>query len=765
MSAGRWPIPRAHTALPLCPAHGVHWIRLAHTALRRRRAHAALRLALALAALAVAPPDAAAQRPAELVGRIVEQATGAPVEGARVELVEAGLDVFSDAAGRFRFRGVEPGRYTLRVVRLGYRPRTLMAQLGNGRTERLDVALVPEVLALDALRVTARRAAPAGAIEIGREAIERSGATSAGDVLRAIPGVVVRSTTPGGAQTVSIRGSGADAVLVLVDGVAINDPITGEADLSGVSAATIESVTVLSGAQSARYGPRAEAGAILIETRQAAGDRALSAGLGSLAAREARAEWSETAPVDWSAGAAWRSLGGGFDFSLPPEVGGGRRRRENADLEALDAWVAAALDAAGGSLRIRGGAESMDRGLPGKGFAPSRTARQRLGRVRASASWRRDRPGGALTISLAGVRHAVRFRDPAPPFGTPYDDRTTVHSVELRTALERSPASGLVSGYGAGAEARWQRIETDLLAGDAPARRLDLGVFAHGALGTRVHGADLSLAAQLRADRDPLDDRWMLSRSLTLGLAGAHLAAHIANRSSYSPPALGDQFFRDAVGVEPNPDLRAERVPSEIELGVRAHGAVGPVVASVGLTLYQGDIRDMIVWAPDYRFIWSPRNFDVKRRGAELHAEVEAFRRRLRVTASHAYARVTYDRGGADDTVQVIYRPRHTATLNASWQADAWRADVTASFTGKRYPSPAPVNALPGFWAVSVGAERDWRLGDWSLTTTLRADRLFDQKSSLIFGFPEPGRVLRLGLRLEYEPRSINFGPVDSGGQ
>src|SRR5690606_39532767 len=93
------------------------------------------------------------------------------------------------------------------------------------------------------------------------------------------------STTTGGPETVSIRGSSAGAVLVLLDGVAINDPVTGEADLSGVRASAIESVTVLPGARSSRYGPRAEAGVILIETRQPDGERKLSTAVGSLGGR------------------------------------------------------------------------------------------------------------------------------------------------------------------------------------------------------------------------------------------------------------------------------------------------------------------------------------------------------------------------------------------------------------------------------------------------------------------------------------------------
>ena len=159
------------------------------------------------------------------------------------------------------------GRYTLRVTRIGYRERTLAVALEGGRTLQLDVELVPDPVLLEGVGVSVAREAGAGTA-VSREAIASSGARSAGDVLRDLPGVVVRSTGPGSAQTASVRGSAPDAVLVLVDGVVLNDPVTGEADLSTVPAETIGSLVLLPGARSARYGPRAEAGGILIETRR-----------------------------------------------------------------------------------------------------------------------------------------------------------------------------------------------------------------------------------------------------------------------------------------------------------------------------------------------------------------------------------------------------------------------------------------------------------------------------------------------------------------
>ena len=704
-----------------------------------------------------AAPIIALQHPATLFGRITDAATGAPLEGARIELDGGERAVSTDASGAFRFRALEPGRYTLRVTRLGYRTLTTTVELANGRTTRLDLALDAEALPIAAIDVVAadpRGARQLGAITLTRADIERSGARTAGELIRAVPGVTVRSTTTGGAETVSIRGSHAGAVLVLLDGVAINDPVTGEADLSGVRASAIESVTVLPGARSSRYGPRAEAGVILIETRQPGGERAFSTTAGSLGARSAALEWGGVSPA-WGAGIAWRAVDGSFDYAIPSEAGGGRARRQNADVESLDAWAGASFDVLGAPLRLRGGVERMERGLPGRAFAPSLQARQELDRARASLSWRHADARDALSISLAGVRDELRFRDPAPPFGLPYDDTAEVSAIELRASAQRRPERTLLDDVGIGLDARWQRIRATSLSSDAPERRLDLGVYAHAGTETHARGIALSLGAELRVDRDALDHGWTLSRSAHARAATEHLELRLANRSSYSPPTLGDQFFRDAVGVEPNPDLRPERVPSEWEAGAGARGTLGRgVEASLDVTLYRGDVRGMIVWAPDFRFIWSPRNFDVKRAGADIRAELTALGRRLQLGLTHTYARVAYatqSRGRGEGEgwgEQVVYRPRHVATLAASWNDRRLALHLEARYTGGRNTDPSGVNVLPGFWTVHARASREWRILGWSATTSLDVDRLFDETDTLIFGFPDPGRVLRFGVEL-----------------
>ncbi len=253
------------------------------------------------------------------------------------------------------------------------------------------------------------------------------------------------------------------------------------------------------------------------------------------------------------------------------------------------------------------------------------------------------------------------------------------------------------------------------------------------------------LVAALRLDRDGLAEAWRLTHELTLSATAGPASFYVRHASSYSPPTFGDQFFREGVRVEPNPELRGERVPSDLGVGADLHGRLGRALARFAIDGYVADVKDMIIWAPDFRFVWSPRNFDVKRRGLDAEASLELPTRRITLHFNYSLARVTYDRPEGD-AVQVVYRPRHTGSAGARWSPGDWEITLDARYVGTRYPVPAPINALDPYWTADLRLRRDFDAGAWRLTPSLSIDRLFDNDDSLIFGYPEPGRVIRVEL-------------------
>src|SRR5206468_2427233 len=89
------------------------------------------------------------------------------------------------------------------------------------------------------------------------------------EALRNVPGLeVTRSGSLGKLSTLSIRGANSNQVQVLVDGVRVKSPTTGQVDLSDISPDQIDRIEVIRGPQSTLYGADAIGGVVNIITRK-----------------------------------------------------------------------------------------------------------------------------------------------------------------------------------------------------------------------------------------------------------------------------------------------------------------------------------------------------------------------------------------------------------------------------------------------------------------------------------------------------------------
>ena len=133
----------------------------------------------------------------------------------------------------------------------------------------------PENIVVTATRTPSQVAnLPAGVTVIDRKTIEERGYVSLTDALAAVPGLrVVQLGGPGSQSSVFIRGTNSNHVLVLRDGVPINDPSDpGGAFNFGVDTLEdVERIEVVRGPLSSLYGSGAIGGVINLITRHGAG--------------------------------------------------------------------------------------------------------------------------------------------------------------------------------------------------------------------------------------------------------------------------------------------------------------------------------------------------------------------------------------------------------------------------------------------------------------------------------------------------------------
>jgi vitamin B12 transporter len=687
--------------------------RAALLAAPRTRSRASLALLIGLLA-ALVPARAAAQGPARVLGRVVDLVTQRPVAGAEIHAGEQ--QTISGTDGSFVLGNVPPGRVELRVRRIGYAPAREVLELLPGLERSVDIALEPLPVRLDSITATA---AP-GTIAIAGAELERRG----GDLARALDGwegVVVRRAGNGPAAP-QVRGSGPDEVLVLVDGFPVNDPLTGRADLSRISTREVEAVTLLPGAQTVRAGNRAVGGVLLVETRRdvrpegstwTGNHGALGLRLGGSAGPLTASASAERQPAD-------------FPYTVPDVRGGGESVRRNAGGEQ---WAAAITFAGPVEMVLRG--SLSDRGLPGTTTNPTLHAQAEDRSVLLGV-----RTSGRLYSAASLQWLEARATDPAPPTGTAYDAYT--HGVGGTAELGyRVPVS--VGGWRGTAavagEGRGNRFGGDAIRADASFSQAALKLDARFAPGA---ASAWSVAPAARLDVWAGSTTPRVSARIDAGWQRGRTALTLAVGSAVTPPVLADLFFREGVGVRLNPDLRPERVRWEVEAGLRRELGGG---STVGLRGFIGQVADMIIWAPDFRFIWSPRNFDVVRRGGELSVGWRA-RANLRANGSATYSAVTYDTPGG---AQVLYRPRVTYDASLVWSPGPWTADVRWHRIGRRFPNSAGTNPRPAFSLLDLGLER--RLGA-GLGLRGEVRDLTDRRAEFLAAYPTPGRSVILTLTL-----------------
>ncbi len=125
----------------------------------------------------------------------------------------------------------------------------------------------PIVVTADKISQRARDALSSLTV-ITRKEIDAIHAEDLGEVLRLVPGLQVQQYGSYGNLTqLRLRGSEASHLLVMVDGIEVNDPFYGGFDIAHVSADEIERVEVVRGTQTSLYGADAIGGVVNVILR------------------------------------------------------------------------------------------------------------------------------------------------------------------------------------------------------------------------------------------------------------------------------------------------------------------------------------------------------------------------------------------------------------------------------------------------------------------------------------------------------------------
>lgn len=574
--------------------------------------------------------------------------------------------------------------------------------------------------------------------------IQRAQRRTVADALATVPGVnAVRTGGPGGQTSLFVRGTNANHVKVLIDGVPVNDPSTpgGAFDFGHLMTADVARIEVLRGPQSGLYGADALGGVVSITTKAGDGPprAAIEAEGGSFGTFNQRA-----------------SLSGGdgrFDYFFsaahlrteatpvtPPELvpPGQRVNDDFYDNRSFATRLGVTLS---DSVRLSVVGRytdallknTTDGGWPGAPNAARSEQRNKRFVTRAEGVWSLWDGRVANTFGIGYANEDRESREPATAFGpgsvSNYLGERTIY--DWRTDIAVATGHKLILGL----QHERERLDDDSLV-------VSSGNSA-GFVEWQGQVFDrLSFAANIRHDDN--DDfgahtTWRIAPTLTLQGLETRLKASVG--TGFKAPTLSQRFMdsRPLYNFYGNPDLLPEE-STGYDIGFEQPLAGERVL--IGATYFHNDIDNLINTNADFTSYTNVGKATT--RGVEAFAAV-ALTRTVDLRADYTFTLARDDIARQE----LLRRPRHKASFTARWQAtERLGLSATAIYIGPWVDGnrdfSIPRLRASGYATVDIAA--DYKADD-STAIFARVDNLFDRRYENPVGFRRPGLGVYAGLR------------------
>lgn len=594
------------------------------------------------------------------------------------------------------------------------------------------MALLQTAAVLDTQRVsvTPRRGA-AGQVTAqvtARDARAR-GITDTRALLGQLPLLGTRSAR--GETGLSLRGARREQVAVTLDGVPLNDPATGTADVADLPMGVISAATTLAGADPMQVG--AVGGTLALTTTA---DPSLTTTVGAFGSRGADGVWSRRSGRTRAfVAGAWRTAANDFAFVNQAGARPVRERRINND-EARRSITGGWSSARTQLMAIAG---TTERGMVGPANVRTFDAdRARTARVLV----RSQQVVGATVGRLALRRFDMAYRDPTRPV---LDAQATAHAADLDWS-------------GPALHGQWQAgIGRDGLQASGAVRQARQRAFVSQRW-NRSHGREARVQWEAGARLDAMTGiapKGSAAAGVTWRVAGTPNGPQwtVGARAAQAlrAPTLYDLYFSAPQRLQVRA-LAPERVRVDASLSMAGQRGLGTWHAprlTVEGTLVSREVTNAIIWFPG-NFGWAPANVGREQlRGVEGQATVAWPTMLLQVWGTGYRAELVT----GPLRIPTPYVPRGEGVALLEWRPRQWTVSATGRVMGARPYTAGPRNPafeLPAVARLDMGlAYRLPSAARWSGSlVSLALDNATGVRWQSVQGFPMPGRTWQFALHL-----------------
>ncbi len=565
--------------------------------------------------------------------------------------------------------------------------------------------------------------------------IKARGQAFLSDILRALPGLAVSRSGPAGNLTqIRVRGSEANHVLVLIDGVEAGNPNTGEFDFAGIRSEDILKIEVLRGEQSALWGSDAIGGVINIITRAGSRQERYQASVEYGTYNTIEGQVSAVIPI----GTAALSINGnafstdGFDVSgQDGEDDSSNSRSISLGLNNVN-FGPLNLSALYAASNLRSDFDS-DSDFDGRLNNTNNILVTDNRRANITGRFNALRTENKISLSLT----ETDTRDPNASFQNDTQGRrlqanwaskidlTQGHSLTVLGEVEDENFENF-GGIGAG-QNQSNNITNHAVAGDYK--------FSQG---------PITLTGSARQDfNDRFDNAftWRIGGGYALQALGGRLYGSYG--TGVKNPTLTEIFGFFPGSFIGNADIQPE-TSEGFNIGYNQEFFGGS--ASVSVDYFQSDLEDEIltIFNPDFTSTVQNSLTDSSREGIEIEAQWSPVSN-LDLSGSLTFL------DAEEDDAEEIRRPDFTASAQATWRP---RDDIsltgTLDHTGSQFDTDFAIFSnveLDSF--TLLGANIRYDVND-IVSLSVRGENLFDEDYQEVIGFNAPGRTVFVGLSANF---------------
>ncbi|MBN1524964.1 MAG: TonB-dependent receptor [Spirochaetales bacterium] len=613
---------------------------------------------------------------------------------------------------------------------------------------------VPVTETNDDIVVTATRI-PENTIEVPQfvttitaEDIEASGKNDAAEIIAETAGISLSDQGPDGSlQNLMIRGAGSARVLVLLDGMPLNNSRDGQIDMSLIPSEIIDRIEIVQGGMSIMYGADAVGGVINIVTKKGINvDSFLNI------------KYTQTAYIP-------QTFSDGSDTYSPDPT---------ALLDGKDLTASAAFDLGFMSLLAIGRFEQAENKFY---FEQSGESIQRInaenieggGFVSGSVPWKTG------TAILSVLVNAKSSGVPGRVDGTP--DENTQEDIQIQTMVEYNEQEFIFSDLSTNAKIAFsQANRTFNVPGYDPSSTALSTVSAD--ITQNYHTSDLVsfiyggactydyIQSEYLGNRDRFHASGFLSAPLLL-----FNAVEITPAVRYDAYSDIDGALTYGIGsVIPVTDESSIKIsfaksfhaPTLYELFdpymgnallVPENGYSG----DIGFSFAGDDLRlESAVFArymtdeiKSYAPTYIPYNIDTSfYTGAEAHIEYKLISK-LHIESNVVFL-YSFDLSGGrtfSDNARIALVPMWEAQAAVLWRDDVITLRLSGNFTSDRYTDNTLTDTLPPYFTLDASLR--YTVMEWFILT-LAVDNILNAQYQIVADYPMPGTTIRVGMELQF---------------